>query len=155
MAASVQQWFPFSLEPAVEQVIRQVDFSWCLEDPVVAELPGDAPFWIVRREKLDQLLAEQAISAGGERLGGVEVNGIRRSGGGSNFETLYLPGVNLRLIAEEERLKIGGGTWPDGTSKRHPPKWVIDLGVKDRSKSIAQYKGPRGCGDRIAIEVVR
>ena len=82
-------------------------------------------------------------------------NGIRRSGGGSNFETLYLPGVNLRLIAEEERLKIGGGTWPDGTSKRHPPKWVIDLGVKDRSKSIAQYKGPRGCGDRIAIEVVR
>ena len=43
MAASVQQWFPFSLEPAVEQVIRKVDFSWCLGDPVVAELPGDAP----------------------------------------------------------------------------------------------------------------
>ncbi len=51
MAASVQSWFPFSLEPAVEQVIRQVDFSWCLKDPVVAELPGDAPFWIVRRER--------------------------------------------------------------------------------------------------------
>ena len=32
MAASVQQWFPFSLEPAVEQVIRRVDFSWCLKD---------------------------------------------------------------------------------------------------------------------------
>jgi flavin-dependent dehydrogenase len=61
MAASVQQWFPFSLEPAVEQVIREVDFSWCLEDPVVAALPGDAPFWIVRRERLDQLLAEQAV----------------------------------------------------------------------------------------------
>ena len=28
MAASVQQWFPFSLEPAVEQVISEVDFSW-------------------------------------------------------------------------------------------------------------------------------
>ena len=79
MAASVQQWFPFSLEPAVEQVIRRVDFSWCLEDPVVAELPGDAPFWIVRREKLDQLLAEQAMGAGAERLAGVEVNGIRLS----------------------------------------------------------------------------
>ena len=62
MAASVQQWFPFSLEPAVEQVIRRVDFSWCLEDPVVANLPGDAPFWIVRREKLDQLLVDQALS---------------------------------------------------------------------------------------------
>ena len=78
MAASVQQWFHFSLEPAVEQVIDQVDFSWCLEDPVVAELPGDAPFWIVRRETLDQLLSDQAIKAGAERLSGVEVNDIRR-----------------------------------------------------------------------------
>ena len=80
MAASVQQWFPFSLEPAVEQVIRRVDFSWCLEDPVVAELPGDAPFWIVRRETLDQLLAEQAMLAGAERRAGVAVNGINRNG---------------------------------------------------------------------------
>ena len=80
MAASVQQWFPFSLEPAVEQVIRQVDFSWSLEDPVIANLPGDAPFWIVRREKLDQLLADQAIGAGAERRTGVEVDGINRRG---------------------------------------------------------------------------
>ena len=80
MAASVQQWFPFSLEPAVEQVIRQVDFSWCLEDPVIANLPGDAPFWIVRREKLDQLLADQAIGAGAERRTGVDVDGINRRG---------------------------------------------------------------------------
>ena len=73
MAASVQQWFPFSLEPAVEQVIRRVDFSWCLGDPVVAELPGEAPFWIVRRERLDQLLADQASQAGAERRVGVDV----------------------------------------------------------------------------------
>ena len=80
MAAAVQAWFPFSLEPAVEQVIRQVDFSWCLDDPVVAELPGEAPFWIVRRERLDQLLADQAVTAGAERLGGVDVSNVARSG---------------------------------------------------------------------------
>ena len=80
MAASVQQWFPFSLDSAVEQVIRRVDFSWCLGDPVVAELPGDAPFWIVRREKLDQLLLTEALSAGAELIRGVEVTDIRRSG---------------------------------------------------------------------------
>ena len=44
MAASVQQWFPFDLAPAVDEVIERVEFSWCLEDPVVAELPGSAPF---------------------------------------------------------------------------------------------------------------
>ena len=79
MAASVQQWFPFSLEPAVEQVIRRVDFSWCLDDPVVADLPGDAPFWIVRRERLDQLLADQALQAGAERINGVDVVDVTRT----------------------------------------------------------------------------
>ncbi|MDA7437607.1 geranylgeranyl reductase family protein [Synechococcus sp. AH-601-P06] len=80
MAASVQNWFPFSLEPAVEQVIREVNFSWCLKDPVVAELPGDAPFWIVRRERLDQLLADKAVEAGAEICRGVAVNKIERLG---------------------------------------------------------------------------
>ena len=79
MAASVQQWFPFSLEPAVEQVVRQVDFSWCLGDPVVAELPGEAPFWIVRRERLDQLLTDQAKQAGAECCFGITVTDIRRN----------------------------------------------------------------------------
>ena len=79
MAAAVQQWFPFSLEPAVEQVIRRVDFSWCLEDPVVAELPGEAPFWIMRRERLDELLAEQAIRSGGERSLTVNVSEVRKA----------------------------------------------------------------------------
>ena len=68
MAASVQRWFPFDLSPAVDQVIRRVRFSWCLEDPVVAELPGDAPFWIVRRSRLDAFLAEQAVAAGARLL---------------------------------------------------------------------------------------
>ena len=80
MAASVQQWFPFSLEPAVEQVISEVDFSWCLKDPVVAELPGDAPFWIVRRERLDQLLADKAVEAGAEICRGVAINQVERHG---------------------------------------------------------------------------
>jgi geranylgeranyl reductase family protein len=68
MAASVQQWFPFDLSPAVEQVIRRVRFTWCLEDPVIAELPGDAPFWIVRRSRLDSFLSERAVEAGARLL---------------------------------------------------------------------------------------
>ena len=68
MAASVQEWFPFDLKPAVDEVIERVEFSWCLADPVIAVLPGSAPFWIVRREKLDNLLTKEAIDAGAELL---------------------------------------------------------------------------------------
>lgn len=53
IAASVQELFPFSLEPIIEEVIKKVEFSWCLSDKVIANLPGSAPFWIVRRENLD------------------------------------------------------------------------------------------------------
>ena len=80
MASSVQNWFPFDLSPAVDDVIRQVDFSWCLEDPVVAELPGEAPFWIVRREHLDSLLLEQAVSAGATVQRPCRVKALERTG---------------------------------------------------------------------------
>jgi geranylgeranyl reductase family protein len=66
MAASVQRWFPFDLSPAVDQVIRRVRFTWNLGDPVTAELPGDAPFWIVQRSRLDAYLIEQSRAAGGQ-----------------------------------------------------------------------------------------
>ncbi|MEY3928622.1 MAG: hypothetical protein RLZZ516_332 [Cyanobacteriota bacterium] len=80
MAASVQRWFPFPLLPVVDQVIERVRFSWCLEDPVVAELPGDSPFWIVRRSRLDQAIAEQAVQAGAELLDRSPVEAIERHG---------------------------------------------------------------------------
>ena len=82
MAASVQRWFPFALTPAVEQVIDRVRFTWCLEDPVTAELPGDAPFWIVRRSRLDAFLAERAQEAGAQVRRGLRAEGLERSGDG-------------------------------------------------------------------------
>ena len=53
-----------SSEPIIEEVINKVEFTWCLSDQVIAELPGSAPFWIVRREKLDQLITDEAIKIG-------------------------------------------------------------------------------------------
>jgi len=82
MAASVQRLFPFDLRPAVDQVIERVRFTWCLEDPVIAELPGDAPFWIVRRSHLDAYLAEQAVAAGAHFQQGVAITGIGRCAAG-------------------------------------------------------------------------
>ncbi len=80
MAASVQRWFPFDLSPAVDQVIRRVQFSWCLEDPVIAELPGEGPFWIVRRGKLDAFLLEQACASGAELCSDWPVERVTRQG---------------------------------------------------------------------------
>ena len=81
MAASVQRLFPFDLSPAVDTVIRQVRFTWCLEDPVTAVLPGDAPFWIVRRSVLDAFLVDQAVAAGAALQQGWSAQAIERQDG--------------------------------------------------------------------------
>ena len=80
MAASVQRWFPFDLSPAVDQVIEQVRFTWCLEDPVIAALPGDSPFWIVQRARLDQFIVQQALGAGADLVDASPVSTIERNG---------------------------------------------------------------------------
>ena len=63
ISAAVQNWFPFKLHPIIEEVITNVEFSWCNTDKVVAELSGSSPFWIVKREKLDLFLLNQAINS--------------------------------------------------------------------------------------------
>jgi geranylgeranyl reductase family protein len=82
MAASVQNWFPFDLSPCVEQVIQRVRFTWCLEDPVIAELPGGANFWIVQRSRFDAFLADQATAAGARLLQPCAIESIERAGQG-------------------------------------------------------------------------
>ena len=64
MSAAVQNWFPFQLLPIVDEVITNVEFSWCNTDKVIAQLSGSSPFWIVKREKLDSFLLDQAINSG-------------------------------------------------------------------------------------------
>ncbi len=78
MASSVQNLFPFDLKQAVDEVITNVEFTWYLSDKVTAELPGSAPFWIVRREKLDSLIRNHAINEGSEILKPFNVNSLQR-----------------------------------------------------------------------------
>ena len=76
MAASVQRWFPCDLSPVVDRVIDRVRFTWCLDDPVIADLPGESPFWIVTRLKFDAYLLNQAQNHGAELLMGFSLIGI-------------------------------------------------------------------------------
>jgi len=109
MASSVQNWFPFDLSPAVDDVISQVDFSWCLEDPVVAELPGEAPFWIVRREHLDRLLLDQAVSAGASVQRPFRVTALERTGQGWRLTGEQGEPVQARAVVIADG---SGSPWP-------------------------------------------
>ena len=64
MSSAIQNWFPFEFKPIVDEIIKKVEFTWCLSDKVVAELSGASPFWIVKKENLDSFLLNKAINAG-------------------------------------------------------------------------------------------
>ena len=64
MAASMCKLLPLNIEKAIETKVKRVDFTWKSKDRVIAELSGDSPFLIVRREKLDNLLINEAKSSG-------------------------------------------------------------------------------------------
>tara|TARA_Y100001968_G_scaffold75438_1_gene66912 strand:- start:597 stop:1736 length:1140 start_codon:yes stop_codon:yes gene_type:complete len=78
MSAAVQNWFPFKLMPIVDEVISNVEFSWNNADKVVAELSGSSPFWIVKREKLDAFLLDQAVNSGCNLLTTFDVVNIEK-----------------------------------------------------------------------------
>ena len=117
MASSVQKWFPFSLLPVVDEVIKRVDFSWCLDDPVIADLPGSSPFWIVRREKLDSFITNQAVNAGAELLRPFKVMELQKYG------------QIWRVVSEDGRqLEAKAVVVADGSKSQWPK--VFGLGPK-------------------------
>ena len=56
MASSMKKYLPLDIDQAIESKIRSGEFRWESSDNVVADLSGESPFWIVRREKLHKLL---------------------------------------------------------------------------------------------------
>jgi len=79
MSAAVQNWFPFKLKPVVEEVIKNVEFSWNTLDKVVAEISGSSPFWIVKRENLDSFLLDKALNSGCKLYSSFEVVKIKKN----------------------------------------------------------------------------
>ena len=114
MAASVQQWFPFDLSPVVEAVIERVRFTWDLEDPVIAELPGSSPFWIVRRSRLDAFLVEQALAAGAAFEPGLCVERIWRAADHWCMEVRASEGDG-----QPRQLRARAVVLADGSGSRH------------------------------------
>ena len=140
MAASVQRLFPFDLTPTVDQVIRQVRFTWCLEDPVTAKLPGDAPFWIVRRSVLDAHLAEQAGRAGAVLRYGLEALSIERRG------DLWQVSLN-----DGTRLLSRGVVIADGSSSR----FAAPLGLGPSKPRFASTVSVEADADVVENETAR
>ena len=64
----MKKYLPLDIDQSIESKIRNVEFRWKSSDNVVADLTGESPFWIIRREKLDKLILDEALKYGSEIL---------------------------------------------------------------------------------------
>ena len=64
MASSMQRFLTVDIENCIESKIKYVEFRWKAADNVTADLTGESPFWIIKREKLDQLLLDESLNNG-------------------------------------------------------------------------------------------
>ena len=78
MASSMKKFIPLDIEKAIESKIKNVEFRWKAADNVTADLSGESPFWIVKREVLDKLLLDEALKYGAKILKPVIVNKITK-----------------------------------------------------------------------------
>ncbi len=72
----IAAWFDFDFTPVIETTITQVHYSWKMGEPVDTELKGVNPMWMVRRDKFDHFLVQQAQQKGAEVKDNTEVKAI-------------------------------------------------------------------------------
>ena len=64
MASSMQRFLPLNIENYIESKIKNVEFRWKSADDVTADLTGESPFCIIKREKLDKLILDDSLRNG-------------------------------------------------------------------------------------------
>ena len=110
MASSMSDFLPLNITEAIESKVNNVQFTWKSSDLVNANLSGESPFWIVKREKFDQLLLNKAIKQGTEIITGITVEKIEK---GKNIWFITSDNFN---IYKSKFLVIADGSnsiWPE------------------------------------------
>jgi len=97
MASSMQKFLPLDITDSIESKIKNVEFRWKASDNVVADLTGESPFWIIKREKLDQLLLDESLSNGVQILDTITKNCFVKQLGPRNFKIILTQGLNRQI----------------------------------------------------------
>ncbi len=104
MASSMKKFLPLDIDQAIESKIRNVEFRWMSSDNVNAILDSESPFWIIRREKLDKLLLDEALKYGGEILRPAEVEKI------TSQNKIWIIQCSNKVIYKSKFLVIADGS---------------------------------------------
>jgi geranylgeranyl reductase family protein len=87
LSPQVQEWFDFDFSPVISAKVDTISYTYQCTDLVRAPLETPSPVWMVRRDRFDHFLVEQAVKAGAELWDQTEVTGIEESEAGVSVTT--------------------------------------------------------------------
>ncbi len=76
VSPAIAQWFDFDFSPVIETKVSKVKYTWKMGDPVETELQRVEPMWMVKRDKFDHFLVQQAQNQGAQLKDNTAVTGI-------------------------------------------------------------------------------
>jgi geranylgeranyl reductase family protein len=97
VSPAIAKWFDFDFTPVIDNTITKVQYTWKMGDPVETELKMKEPMWMVKRDRFDHYLIEQAKQKGAQIKDNTEVTAIAPKSNGwkvttsnGTFEASYL-----------------------------------------------------------------
>ncbi|WP_088890720.1 geranylgeranyl reductase family protein [Leptolyngbya ohadii] len=121
VSPQIAEWFDFDFSPAISLKVDTIRYTWKMGDEINAKLEDLEPIWMVRRDKFDHFLIEQAQKQGAELRDNTEVKGIEFKSDRWQVNTAQGPVEGRYVIAA------------DG-AKGQMAKW---LGFKERKRRLA------------------
>jgi geranylgeranyl reductase family protein len=101
VSPTIAEWFDFDFEPAIDQRLKRLRYTWQQGDAVEAQLETSAPIWVVKREVFDQFLVEQASQQGAEIKDNTPVTGLEFQGDSWQVNTTAGSYAGRYLIAAD------------------------------------------------------
>ncbi|MFE4107173.1 geranylgeranyl reductase family protein [Almyronema epifaneia] len=101
VSPQIAQWFDFDLTPAISVKVSKVRYTWRLQEPIEMELQTAEPLWMVRRDRFDHFLVQQAQRQGAQLQDGTKVTGIEFQSDRWQVNTLQAPVTGRYLIAAD------------------------------------------------------
>jgi geranylgeranyl reductase family protein len=80
VSPAVGKWFDFDFSPVISLKVEHIRYTWKVGDPVDATLNTPEPMWMVRRDKFDHFVMQQAQQLGAQLREQTTVTGIAFQG---------------------------------------------------------------------------
>ncbi|WP_338441417.1 geranylgeranyl reductase family protein [Synechococcus elongatus IITB4] len=141
VSPQVARWFDCDLRSVVDHGVDRLRFTWKLSDPVEAELPSAEPFWMVRRDRFDHFLVEQAANLGARVEDGTTVAAVSAEGDGW-LVSLGDRAYRCRYLIAADGAKGSLAQWLGFPSqkRRYAQACELDVPLSERPDSTAHFE---------------